>query len=279
MKTIVAAFCDQAALDNAIAYLQQRGVADIQVLNSGSMDNMATLSPFNIPDEKAQLYAEVARRGAFVIACHTDHDAREMARELDKMGSLDLDEARKRWKKAGWNGYDVNALPYDANACATERTELERESGIRGTERAPIDARTATAGAEARDLDVIEERVNVGKREVPRGGVRVRTFVQERPVREDVQLTEERIDVQRERVDEPISPAAVDSTLTEDEFVVTARGEEAVVGKEARVVERVHVGKTADTRTEHIEETERRRDVDVQPVEERDVIGRPHPRR
>ena len=81
-------------------------------------------------------------------------------------------------------------------------------------------------------------------------------------------------------IDDSHTPIArIRLALTEDEFVVTARGEEAVVGKEARVVERVHVGKTADTRTEHIEETERRRDVDVQPVEERDLIGRAHPRR
>jgi hypothetical protein len=94
-----------------------------------------------------------------------------------------------------------------------------------------------------------------------------------------VQLTEERIDVARERVDEPISPQAVDATLTEDEFVVTARGEEAVVGKEARVVERVHVGKTADTRTETVRETERRRDVEVESID--DEVGKPHgvPRR
>ena len=95
-----------------------------------------------------------------------------------------------------------------------------------------------------------------------------------RPVQEDVTLREERIDVRRERVDEPISPEAMDSTLTEDEFVVTAKGEEAVVGKEARVVERVHVGKTADTRTERIEETERRRDVEVEEIEE-DIRDRP----
>jgi hypothetical protein len=266
MKTIIAAFCDQAAADSAIAYLQQRGVTDLQQLGTPSTTGtnyLTGLSAFNLPDDKAQLYAEVARRGAIVIAAHTDHDAREMARDLDKMGSLDLDAAAKRWRKAGWDGYDINALPYDANACATERSELLRESAV------------GVDGVPARDLDVIEEKVNIGKREVDRGGVRVRTFVQERPVRENVKLTEERVDVRRERVDEPIAPGALDATMKEDEFVVTARGEEAVVGKEARVVERVHVGKTADTRTEKIEETERRRDVEVKPIEGTETRHRP----
>ena len=83
-----------------------------------------------------------------------------------------------------------------------------------------------------------------------------------------MQLHDENIDVQRERVDEPISARAADQAFTEGEFEVTARGEEAVVGKEARVVERVHVGKTDDTRTETIKETERRREVEVEALDE-----------
>jgi stress response protein YsnF len=243
---------------------------------------MSRLQSFRVPDDRAQLYAEVARRGAPIVIAHADNDARDIARELDRMGSLDLDTAAKRWRKSGWNGYDADAIPYDADACAGERDLLRQEMLGRDENIAAGDIDTSVRrnrDTTAGDLDVIEERVVVGKREVPRGGVRVRTYVAERPVEQQVQLTEERIDVARERVDEPISPQAVDATLTEDEFVVTARGEEAVVGKEARVVERVHVGKTADTRTETVRETERRRDVEVESID--DEVGKPHgvPRR
>ncbi|HUS29930.1 MAG TPA: YsnF/AvaK domain-containing protein [Kofleriaceae bacterium] len=257
MKTIIAAFSDQTAAQNAINFLNSKGVTDAQLMSSNAGgDMMSTFRTLNVPEERAQIYSEVMRRGALLIVAHVEDDARSLAHDLDKMGSLDLDQAASRWRESGWTGYDASAGPFDATASATERSALVSESG----------RRRDSAGA--RDLDVIEERVTVGKREVSKGGVRVRTSISERPVEEQVQLTEERIDIQRERVDEAISPNAADAGLTEDEFVVTARGEEAVVGKEARIVERVHVGKQADTRTETIRETERRRDVEVEPIEE-----------
>jgi stress response protein YsnF len=252
MKTIIAAFCDNASAQQAIEYLRGRGVSNAQLLTHQPGDLRTQFSAFDVPGDRSELYAEVMRRGGLIVVAHTNDDARAIARDLDKMGSLDLDTSAKRWRDEGWNGYDMNELPYDAQACASERQALRSDSLL---------------ATEGRDLDVIEEQVAVGKREVDRGGVRIRTFISERPVEEQVQLREERIDVTREPVNEPISPEAVDRTLTEDEFVVTARGEEAVVGKEARVVERVHVGKNVDTRTETIKETERRRDVDVQPIE------------
>jgi stress response protein YsnF len=261
MKTIIAAFCDTPSAQQAVDFLHSKGVSDVQFLSHQDGNLLNRLTALDVPDERAQLYAEVMRRGAPLLVAQTDHDARSIARELDKMGSLDLDAAQRRWKKEGWNGYDASALPYDAAACADEQAYLRQETVRAGDDSRALD----------RDLDVIEEQVSIGKRPVQRGGVRVRTFIVERPVSEQVQLREERIDVSREAVNEPVTPSAADATFTEEEFVVTAQGEEAVVGKEARVVERVHVGKVADTRTETIEETERRRDVEVQQVEGQQV--------
>jgi stress response protein YsnF len=227
-----------------------------------------------VPDERAQLYAEAMRRGAPIVVAHTDHDAKKLAHELDQKGSLDLDAAGDRWRKSGWSSYDPNAAPFDENLCAGERAALTRESGF-ATEGQVASDRDLTEG---RDLEVIEEHVRVGKREVAREHLRVRTFIAERPVKEQVELREEHIQVEREAVDQPISSSALDSALTEDEFEVTARGEEAVVGKEARVVERVHVGKTTETHTETIEATERRRDVEVEPIDEPKTRGDRPPR-
>src|SRR5688500_17118153 len=121
MKTIIAAFCDQAAANDAIAFLRNRGVTDIELLGAreSGANIMSRLHEFNVPDERAQLYAEVMRRGAPVVAAHTDGDANQLARELDQKGSIDLDAAADRWRKSGWSGYDMNALPFDAEACAS----------------------------------------------------------------------------------------------------------------------------------------------------------------
>lgn len=56
----------------------------------------------------------------------------------------------------------------------------------------------------------------------------------------------------------------VDDAFRERTVEMTASGEEAVVGKTARVVEEVVVHKDVDTRTQDIDDTVRRQDVEVE---------------
>ena len=117
-------------------------------------------------------------------------------------------------------------------------------------------------GGEAR-IPVIEEELHVGKREVEGGGVRVRTRVVERPVEEVVRLREERVNVERRPVNRPITEADL-SAFREGSFELTERSEEAVVAKEARVVEEVAINKEVGERTETVRDTVRSTDVDVE---------------
>lgn len=247
MKSVIAAFTESAAAHQAALELDSIGIENknVRVLDNIEEGRISkALEGYDVPRERADLYKEVMRRGAALVTVETsDEDATRVASFLDDRGALDLDAAGERWRISGWQGYEEGAPLLD-----------ERE---RDLERAALRSDTS--------LDVIEEEVRVGKRDLDRGGVRVRAFVTERPIQEQVELREERIDVQREQVDEPLR--AGDATFQEEEFVVTARGEEAVVQKEARVVERVHVDKDVEAHTETIEETERRRDVDVEPIE------------
>jgi|GEM_PF-104911 len=111
---------------------------------------------------------------------------------------------------------------------------------------------------------VAEERLRVGRREVQRGGVRIATYVQEIPVTETVALREEHLNVERHKVDRP----AVDADFKGGDRIVEMRekAEEAVVAKEARVVEEVEVRKDAKTRDQVIHETVRRKDVTVESI-------------
>ncbi|HEX8457489.1 MAG TPA: YsnF/AvaK domain-containing protein [Pyrinomonadaceae bacterium] len=114
-------------------------------------------------------------------------------------------------------------------------------------------------------IPVVEEELQVGKREVERGGVRVESRVEEKPVTEEVQLREERVHVERRPVDRPVTDA--DAAFREGTLEVKEHGEEAVVAKTARVVEEVVVGKQVEERTETVSDTVRRTDVDVQEVD------------
>ena len=129
---------------------------------------------------------------------------------------------------------------------------------------AGTDAGTRDTGTAGREevIPVVEENLVVGKRDVSRGGVRVRSYVTETPVQEQVRLRNERIDVERRPVDQPLS-AADNDAFRERTIDMTATGEEAVVGKTARVVEEVVVSKTAEEHVEEVNDTVRRTDVEV----------------
>jgi uncharacterized protein (TIGR02271 family) len=124
-------------------------------------------------------------------------------------------------------------------------------------------ATTADLSSDSRTIPVIQEELQVGKREVQRGGVRVYQHIKETPVDQSVRLHEERVHVERHPVDRPASEADL-SGLKESSFELRETAEEAVVGKTARIVEEVVVSKEATERTEEIHDKVRRTDVEIE---------------
>ena len=93
--------------------------------------------------------------------------------------------------------------------------------------------------------------------------MRVHTSVTERPVEAKVNLKEEKVNVERHKVDRAVTDADM-KNFKEGEFDVTTKAEKAVVGKTVRVVEEVVVGKNVTENTETITDTVRRTDVNVE---------------
>lgn len=125
-------------------------------------------------------------------------------------------------------------------------------------------AKTATPGSHDEiTLPVIEERIKVGKREVPGGGVRITQRVTDRPVEEAVTLRDERVSVERRPVNQPAATVGADA-FKEGVMEITETDEEAVVTKQGRVVEEVVVSKDVTERQEVIRDTVKRTDVEVQ---------------
>jgi uncharacterized protein (TIGR02271 family) len=111
-------------------------------------------------------------------------------------------------------------------------------------------------------IPVVEERIQIGKRDVERGRVRVRSYIVERPVNEQVTLRSEHVEVERRRVDRPAGASG--DLFRERTIEAVERGEEAVVAKEARVTEEVVLKKDATERTETVSDTVRRTEVEVE---------------
>lgn len=145
-------------------------------------------------------------------------------------------------------------------AAAAART---RASGASQT-RTDATAQTSAGGAnQAKAIPVVKEEVQMGKRQVLRGGVRVYSRVVEEPAEESVSLREERVRVERQ----PVDRSATDADLAagqEQVIEVQEFAEEPVVSKQARVVEEVRVGKDVSERTETVRDKVRHTEVKVE---------------
>jgi len=112
-------------------------------------------------------------------------------------------------------------------------------------------------------VPVVEEELQVGKREVAGGGVRVTSHVTEQPVEAQVNLREEHVIVDRHAVDRPATEADL-RTAANTTIEMTETREQPIIQKEARVVEEVVVGKEVNQHTETVQDTVRHTEVDVQ---------------
>jgi uncharacterized protein (TIGR02271 family) len=112
----------------------------------------------------------------------------------------------------------------------------------------------------------IEEELSVGKRKVATGGVRVTTSVSETPVEETVTLREERVEAERKPASRKLSAEEAEAAFEEKTVEMVGTSEQAEVGKQARVVGEVAVGKKVEEREETVKDTVRRTEVEVEKV-------------
>ena len=94
------------------------------------------------------------------------------------------------------------------------------------------------------------------------GRVRIRSYVVETPVNEQVRLRSESVQVERKAVDRPV--AAEDALFQDRVIEAEERAEEAVVAKDARVKEELTLRKTTDDRTQDISDTVRHTEVEIE---------------
>ena len=114
-------------------------------------------------------------------------------------------------------------------------------------------------------IPIVQEEIQVGTRQVERGGVRVYSHVTEQPVEREVHLRDERVMVERHPVDRPATERDL-AAFQEGTIELTETHEEAIVSKQVRVVEEVVIEKDVREHTETVHDTVRRTEVDVEPL-------------
>lgn len=256
MQTILGTFDDTQAARSAVDQLIAQGFSRTSVhLQSGDTASRAAIphsggmmasvghffsNLFDSDDKShAGTYSEAVRRGSTVVAvdASTDSEVEKARSVMQKLGTVNLDERAAQWKSKGWNGFDPTSSPMTDDELAFERDSVP----------------------------VVQEELSVGKRTLDVGGLRVIKRVSETPVSEMINLRQEKVTVQRTPVDRAATEADFQN-FKEGTFEVRETAEEAVVGKTARVVEEVAIGREATNRSETVSDTVRRTEVDVERI-------------
>jgi uncharacterized protein (TIGR02271 family) len=115
----------------------------------------------------------------------------------------------------------------------------------------------------SKSIPIVEEKLVVGKRSAETGKVRIRTHTESEPVSKTVELRDERIDVDRRAVNERVGDKDANAMFKDKNIEMTAHGEKAVVGKEARVKEELVVNKETGSHKETVKGDVRHTEVDV----------------
>lgn len=246
-QTLVASFDSRGAAENAVQALLSAGFDrdHIHLHANGSASEADTgkskgfwdtITDFFMPDEDRSAYDESVRRGGATLVISAEEARVDQAADiLERNGAIDMDERENTWRNEGW----APGAPA-ASAGATP------SGGLHDAEAIPL----------------AEEQLRVGKRQVSEGRVRVRSYVVETPVEENLSLREENVRVGTRPVDRAASPG--DEALFRERTIETEEvNEEAVVAKEARVKEELVVEKDVGQRTETVRDTVRHTEVDI----------------
>ena len=234
----------------------------------------ASLGDMFMPDEDRHAYSEGINRGGYLLCAEIhEGEADEAIRVLEESNSVDFDERQEQWRGdgwAGWTGGSMNnqgvASSSPQMAAGSNQQQPQQQQAFQATGQATGQAFGQDTGRVIQEerIPIVEEELRVGKREVNRGSARVRSYVREVPVHEQVSLREEHVDVERRPVSgERLSSADASGMLQDRTIEMTETAEEAVVAKEARVTEEVVVRKTAEEHVEQIDDTVRRTEVEV----------------
>jgi len=309
-RTITAFFDSRTDAEEAVQRLVSAGISreSVRIVEGGQQGGAASVSQSSygesgsgfwdalkdlfLPDEDRQTYAEGLRRGGYLVTVNAPDAIYERAIDiLDDEGTVDIDERASSWRSEGWSGYaggtssagGMTGSSSSGNTGSFGSGGALGGAGSLGTGSSSFEGSTGSTGfsggstdrVSSGDQEVIalaEEELQVGKRDVSHGRVRVRSYVVETPVTENVNLREERVHVERRPVDRPLTGGTADSGLFQERTIeVEERGEEAVVAKEARVREELVINKEVENRTETVSDTVRRTEVDIE--DDRDVSG------
>ena len=233
-------FESRTQAQNALQELVNAGFSrvNVQLISrnggaAGTEDLSGQLMRMGLPDNDVRLYSSHLNGGKALVAVKTtDAEVDKAESILERNGATQLDGADET----------------STSELASKRTEPLGVSGKPSSQETVI--------------PVIEEELQVGKREETRRRVRIYPRIVDEPVNEQVSLRQEHVEVQRRAVDRPVEDRDLQA-LKQGTVEMTETGEEAVVQKSARVVEEIVLSKGVTQENRTIHDTVRKTEVNV----------------
>jgi uncharacterized protein (TIGR02271 family) len=269
-KTLTARFPSEEEAERALSSVASKvPLRDSAVMSGGPAGALMLESLHLTPEERSSCEQQLSKGGFLLVAQVASESRGEEALRL-------LDGLRGRGDKP----QAPAEAPPPAPAAATEpappvapAAPVPPVPAAAPTEHRPEAPAPAAASSQAgggmdreERIPLVEEELRIGKREVVRGRARVRTYVAEIPVQEQVELLHEEASLERRPVNRRLSEEQVaqGGLLQERVIEITEMREEAVVTKEAFVREELVVTKNVHRRVEQINETVRRTEVETE---------------
>lgn len=205
----------------------------------------------DVDKDEADVYTRAMDKGGVVLTIRTEEE--KLARAMTILHSHDSVDVPSRMQSSVGNGTTAPGIN------PTAGKQFAGETNDRPAE--PL--RTSLTGdeSEADILRLAEEQVEVGKRLVSEGSTRVRRYTVTDTVSEDISLHEQHADIFRRSVNEPALAGEVD--WSEKTVEVAETHEQPVINKTTHVKEEVVVRTDGSDRTETINDTVRRQEVEI----------------
>lgn len=140
-------------------------------------------------------------------------------------------------------------------------SRAERPSRPRRTTPETTAPQPKAAPAE-RTIELSEEELKVGKREIEAGGVRLRKIIRTEVINQPVELKREEIVIERVPADQ--AHAIQQRAFEGEEIYIPLRREEVVIEKQPRIREEVRIRKETQTERQELSEEVRREDVEIE---------------
>jgi uncharacterized protein (TIGR02271 family) len=153
----------------------------------------------------------------------------------------------------------------------TDNTPIDRRTGDPGgyniaaasaSASMPTDTQRDVRHDDEAEIHLAKEEVEIGKREVDAGRVRLRKVVRTEVVNQPVELRRE--DVIIERVQDDGSSVNAGDAFAEDAVEIDLKREEVVVNKTVESAGTVRARKVTETEQQNVQETVRKEDVEVE---------------